>query len=199
MRRLLTRTALNQRRKFMTARKISLLLTVTLLVAITATVMRAQSSEGGANAERPATPPAAQGGILDVIEQTRQAQAQRLEGTWRVQLTTVNCQTGAAAPATGKSLNTFARGGVMVAAPALPGPPLLGVWKHVEGQRFTNTVEGFRLNPDGTYAGMVKIKADLKLEEGFNEFTAADVFEFFDADGNSVGKGCLTRRGRRIE
>lgn len=183
----------------MTTRKISLLLIATLLVAITAAVMRAQSSEGRPEAERQATQPAAQGGIIDVIEQIKQAQAQRLEGTWRVQLTPVNCQTGAAAPATSQSLNTFARGGSMVAAPALPGPPLLGVWKHVEGQRFTNTVEGFRLNPDGTYAGMVKIKADLKLEEGFNEFTATDVFEFFNANGNSVGKGCLTRRGRRIE
>ena len=87
----------------------------------------------------------------------------------------------------------------MVAAPPLPGPPLLGVWKHVEGPNFTNTVEGFRLKPDGTYAGMVKIKADLKLGESFNEFTAMDVFEFFDANGNSVGKGCLTRVGRRLE
>jgi hypothetical protein len=185
----------------MTARKIYLLLIASLLVAITATVMNAQSSEGSADAERRVTQPAAQGGIPDPVEQMGQPPEQRLEGTWRVQLTTVNCQTGGgvAAPATGKSLNTFARGGSMVAAPALPGPALLGVWKHVEGRRFTNTVEGFRLNPDGTYGGMVKIKADLILEEGFNEFTATDVFEFFDANGNSVGKGCLTRKGQRIE
>ena len=172
----------------MTARKISLLLIATVLVAITATVMRAQSIQH-----------AAQSGIPDGVEQVGQPPEQRLEGTWRVQLTPVNCQTGAASPATGRSINTFARGGSLVAAPALPGPPLLGVWKHVEGRRFTNTVEGFRLNPDGTYAGMVKIKADLILEEGFNEFTATDVFEFFDANGNSVGKGCLIRKGQRIE
>ena len=107
----------------MTTRKITLLLIATVLLASTATVMRAQSIQH-----------AAQSGIPDGVEHMSQPPEQRLEGTWRVQLTPVNCQTGAASPATGRSINTFARGGSLVAAPALPGPPLLGVWKHVEGR-----------------------------------------------------------------
>ncbi len=57
----------------------------------------------------------------------------RLEGTWRVQVTPINCQTGAPLPSF-SALVSYARGGTLTevvnAAAFLPGQvtPGLGVW-----------------------------------------------------------------------
>jgi hypothetical protein len=66
----------------------------------------------------------------------------RIEGTWRVQLTFRDCQTGAAGP-TVPALNTFLDGGSMIATPSA-SPALVrtghGVWRHAGGRNFMNTL-----------------------------------------------------------
>lgn len=127
--------------------------------------------------------------------------ASRIEGTWRVQLTLRNCQTGAEI-ATVPALNTFVAGGCMIGTPS-QNPALLraghGVWEHSSGESFTNTVIFFRYSPDGTFAGTQKVTRHIELAPGFDEFTSTDSFELADPNGNVVGTGCATGRGQRLE
>ena len=125
----------------------------------------------------------------------------RIEGTWRVETTVRNCQTGAAirsAPV----LHTFLAGGSMLSDPAV-SPALLstghGVWEHVGGRTFTNTIVLFRFNPDGSYAGTARVTRNIELGDNSDELTATDTTEAIDLSGNVVGTGCATGIGRRLE
>jgi hypothetical protein len=172
----------------MTTRKTTLSLIAALLVAITPTVMRAQSIQ-----------PAVQDGTRDAVKPLRQPPEQRLEGTWLLEVTRRNCQTGAAESATVQSLNAYARGGSMVVVPGIPGPTILGAWEHTGGRTFTRTMMGFRFNPDGTSGGLVRVKGIIEVSESSNQFTVTDTFEFLDANGNLITKGCVVGTGRRLE
>ena len=125
----------------------------------------------------------------------------RLEGTWRVESTIVDCQTGAAI-ATAPILNTFLAGGAMLSQPSA-NPAVLspghGVWKHVGGHRFENTVVLFQFNPaNGQFAATVTIQRDIQLEWNFDEFTSTDAVEATDPSGTVIGRRCATAVGRRL-
>ncbi len=138
------------------------------------------------------------------------ALGRRIEGTWRVQITLLNCQTGAVlTDAMGNplppqpALNTFLAGGSMLSDPAVP-PVVLrtghGVWKHMGGRRFSNKVVFFLFNPvNGNYDGTVTINGDIDLEENSEEFTANDTAEAVDPSGNVIEVRCAIRVGERLE
>jgi hypothetical protein len=126
----------------------------------------------------------------------------RIEGTWRVQLTFRDCQTGAAGP-TVPTLNTFLEGGSMIATPSA-SPALVrtghGVWKHAGGRNFINTIVFFGYNPTtGAFAGTQKVTRNLELEEGSDEFASTDSFEMTDPSGTVISSGCATATARRLE
>ena len=140
-----------------------------------------------------------QQGLVPDHEQLRGAA--RLVGTWRVDSTIVDCQTGAAI-ATTPILNTFLAGGAMLSQPSA-NPAVLspghGVWKHVGGHRFENTVVLFQFNPaNGQFAATVTIQRDIQLEWNFDEFTSTDSAEAADPNGNVIGRRCATTVGRRL-
>lgn len=66
----------------MTAKRIVLALMITGVLAISATLLSAQSSEGASGAEQVVDRAASQGELFDIFDRWREAQAQRLEGTW---------------------------------------------------------------------------------------------------------------------
>ena len=125
----------------------------------------------------------------------------RIEGTWLVELTLRNCQTGAAI-ATGTALNTFLAGGSMISAPGV-SPALIGtghgVWEHVGGRNFSNTAVVFQFNPDGSLAATVTVRRNIELAEGSDEFTSTDTSEAVAPNGNIIGTRCATTVGRRLE
>lgn len=135
-----------------------------------------------------------------------------IEGTWRVDITLLDCQTGSPLtdPVTGQplphqpALNTFLPGGSMLSDPAVP-PGVLrtghGVWQHVGGQRFANKVILFLFNPiNGAYEGTVTITRDIQLNASSDQFTANDVAEVSDPAGNPLpGSRCAFAVGQRIE
>ncbi len=90
----------------------------------------------------------------------------------------------------------------MLSEPAV-NPALLrtghGVWKHVGGQSFTNTIVLFRFNPDGTYAGAVTITRQIELGENSDELTSTDTAVAADPNGNIIGTRCATAVGQRLE
>jgi hypothetical protein len=130
------------------------------------------------------------------------ANGRRIEGNWLVEVTDRNCQTGAVI-ATLPALHTFMAGGSMLSDPAV-NPAILrtghGVWEHVGGQNFTNTIVLFRFNPaNGAYEGTVTIRRNIELGENSDEMTSTDTAEAADPNGNVVGTRCATTIARRIE
>jgi len=94
----------------MIAKRIFLASTFAAIVAISATVAQAQSTDK----EQSANPPAAQGGgILDVLEQIKQAQARQLEGSWVITVTPA-VPPGASQPQSFRAYATVARGGAYI-------------------------------------------------------------------------------------
>ena len=76
----------------------------------------------------------------------------------------------------------------------------LGVWKHIGGRSFTNTLLLFVYNPTtGAFSGTQKVTGNIELEEGSDEFTSTDSFETIDQNGIVTASGCVTGRGQRLE
>jgi hypothetical protein len=126
----------------------------------------------------------------------------RIEGTWRLEVTDRDCQTGVAI-FTGPALHTYLAGGSMLSDPAV-SPAILrtghGVWEHAGGLGFTNTIVLFRFNlVNGAYAGTVTIRRNIELSENSDEFTSTDTAEAADPNGNVTGTRCATTVGRRLE
>ena len=126
----------------------------------------------------------------------------RIEGTWRVQVTPRNCDTGAQGPSfPGK--NTFLAGGSMIATGSTTSPFLLstghGVWEHTGGRTFVNTVEFFVYTQDHTFVGIQKVTRNIELGESNDEFTSTDSFEVIAPNGSVIGRGCATGTGQRVE
>jgi hypothetical protein len=94
-----------KKQKFVTARKILFALTLAGMIAIPTATLCAQSSDEPTTAQT-----AAQGGILDVLERIKQAQAQRLEGSWMITVTPA-VPPGVPQPPSFRAYGTFARGG----------------------------------------------------------------------------------------
>src|SRR5215207_2605703 len=82
--------------------------------------------------------------------------ARRLEGVWNLQVTRVNCQTGAVI-ANFPAMHMYMRGGTMEDfgtqnSPTLRGPGY-GTWTYDSRDRYELTFQFFRFNADGTLAG----------------------------------------------
>jgi hypothetical protein len=146
------------------------------------------------------------GQTVQTSDETRSAQwfsGWAIVGTWTVQITLVNCQTGEEIPgATFPGLNTFLAEGSMLSNPA-SNPALLrtghGVWAHAGGRRFANTVVLFRFNPDGTYAGTQTVRRNITVSRNSEEFIAHDTVTTADPSGTVVGSGCGIGRARRLQ
>jgi len=93
----------------MMTKRIFLALTFTAIVAVSATVAQAQSTD----TDQSATQHASGGGILDVLDRIKQAQAQQLEGSWVVTVTPV-VPPGVPQPPSFRAYSTFARGGAFI-------------------------------------------------------------------------------------
>jgi hypothetical protein len=126
-----------------------------------------------------------------------------IEGTWTLQITFADCQTGAEIPnATIPGLNTFLAGGSVLSDPAA-NPALLrtghGVWQHLDGRQFTNTLVLFRFNPNGSYAGTQTVRRNIEVSHHADEFFTRDTATSADPNGNVVDIRCAIGRGRRLE
>jgi hypothetical protein len=140
-------------------------------------------------------------GAAQIPVHGQNGKSRRIEGTWRVQSTLRNCQTGAAI-VTSPVLNTFMVGGSMI-SDATVSPALLGtghgVWEYAGGRTFTNILVLFRFNPDGSYAGTATVTRNIELGDSSDEFTSTDTAEAADPNGNIVETRCATTIGRRLE
>ena len=136
----------------------------------------------------------------------RQSDSNDLEGTWQVQVSLHDCQSGAAIGAPFYSLLTFANGGTLVETtansmffPAIRGPGH-GVWSRGahRGQYRAASLAFVTLN--GALVKTQKISQTIVMEPGGDDFTTprADI-AFYDPTGNLVATGCATAIGTRFD
>jgi hypothetical protein len=87
---------------------------------------------------------------LGAQEDRWDSQGRGLEGTWRVQVSVKDCQTGVV-QRTFPALFAFAKGGTLTEATAGQSPALFtpgfGVWRHAAGRAYTAAFETFVLTP----------------------------------------------------
>jgi hypothetical protein len=137
---------------------------------------------------------------LDMTEQS-QAIRGKLVGTWRVQVTIRNCQTGAEI-VTFPSLVTFAQGGTLVETTTGGNPALRGdgqgFWQNAGGQEYDAVFEAFLFNTAGVWTGRQKVTQTITIGADMDQLTAIAASEFFDTNGNPTAAGCSTAVGQRM-
>ncbi len=172
---------------------ISMLIAMTLAGTISVPILYAQSGD-----EPTTTQTATQGGILGVLEQMRQTQAQQLEGSW---IATVfpTVPPGAPQPSTSGYLS-FARGGGLISYSRFLqfGSPQLGVWEHRGGNNFAFTFKQDIFDGMGNFVRVLTARGRLTLT-GKDDLTASFSAESRDANGNVIGSGCGTLRATRLK
>ena len=131
-----------------------------------------------------------------------ESQAGRIEGTWRVQLTVRNCQTGEPLRSF-PTLFIFGQGGTLsITTAGLPpalSTPGVGVWGHTNGNTYSAVSEAFVFSPAGTWIQTHRLTRAIELSSDANEFTDTVTLEIFDTNRNLIATGCGTSAGRRFE
>ena len=125
-----------------------------------------------------------------------------LEGTWRVQLTVSDCQTGQVLR-TFPTLFAFAKGGTVTFTTAgqLPSlaTPGLGTWHHMDDHTYSAVSEVFIFSPAGAWIQTHRLTRIIEIAEDGNEFTDTVALEIFDPNGNLIAMGCATSVASRFQ
>jgi hypothetical protein len=179
----------------MIARRIYLAFTFAVMFIVSTAVARAQSGEP----EQPAAQSASQGGgLLDVLEQIKQAQAQQFEGSWAVTVTPV-VPPGAPQPPSFRAYGTVSRGGAFFGSDRTrPFSKQHGAWTHLLGNDFAYTINEDLFDALGNFAGTLTVRVKLTIT-GNDTFVGIANGEQRDAAGNLVFNRCTTVRGERIK
>jgi hypothetical protein len=131
-----------------------------------------------------------------------ESQARKLEGTWRVQVTIRDCQSGAALR-TFPALLTFAQGGTLTETTA-GFPPALrtpghGFWLQTGDHTYSAVSEAFLFNPIGGWTGTQRLTQAIEIGDDPDEITSTATNEIFDTNGNLLVTGCSTAVASRFE
>ena len=144
------------------------------------------------------------GSGLTAKAQSESAEAHNgLQGTWRLQVTVRNCQTGDPLRPTFPALITFAKGGTLTLTTAGQIPALftpgLGVWRHSEGNTYSAVSETFVFSPAGAWIQTHRLTRAIEVSIDGDAFTDTVALEIFDPNGNVIVTGCATSVASRLE
>lgn len=178
----------------MTAKKIALFLSITLLVALSTGFLSAQSL----TTEQDAAQAESFRGGCDWRCQLREQQAQQLEGSWDVTVTPF-VPPGVPQPPSFIAHATFARGGAAFGSDRTrPTSKQHGAWAHIRGNQFAWTATEDLFDPMGNFSGTIKVRVKVTLTNK-DEFVGVSNGEQRDANGNLIFNRCGTVRGARIK
>jgi len=125
-----------------------------------------------------------------------------LEGTWRLQVTVRDCQTGQALR-TFPAMFTFAKGGTLSVTTAGQLPSLsttgLGVWRHTDGHTYSAVSEAFVFSSAGAWTQTHRLTRVIEIANDAQEFTDTVALQIFDTNGNLIVTGCATSVASRFE
>ena len=126
----------------------------------------------------------------------------RLEGTWDVQVTIRNCQTGAEIR-TFASLTEFMFGGTLIdstsGTPQAQRSPGHGVWSHVNGDTYRFSFKSFNFDPAGNFTGWTRISHEAVLDSNGSEYSSAGTSEIYAPNGTLLFTGCSTTTATRFQ
>jgi hypothetical protein len=126
----------------------------------------------------------------------------RLEGTWDVQVTPRNCQSGEAIR-TFASTTTFMSGGTLLDStsgrPQALKTPGHGVWNHIVGDIYRFSFKSFTFDSAGNFTGWQIVRHEASLDPRAAGFESAGTSEVYNANGNLISTGCSTASGTRFE
>jgi hypothetical protein len=141
-------------------------------------------------------------------QRSRDPKKPTLAGTWRVEVTPIDCDTREPTGEPGPALHSYVPGGVvLVAATPIvePAPGAFvssgqGIWEQTGERRFRVFFIIFRFNPDGTLAGSLEVtNMDTKLGKDADTFTVPiSRVNILDVDGKVIATECSTVIGRRL-
>ncbi len=149
-------------------------------------------------------------GIIMVLGSGLPARAQseearfssRLAGTWRLQITVQDCETGAALR-TFPALAAFSKAGTLTLTTAGQLPSLsttgLGVWQHTNGHAYSAVAEVFIFSPDGVWIQTHRLTRAIEIGNSGDEFTETIDLEILDTNGNLIAPGCATSVATRFK
>jgi hypothetical protein len=162
-------------------------LALLLAVAISGAIFLTVGTVANANAER---------------QESSESGARKLEGTWRVQVTLHDCQTGSTLR-TFPALLTFAEGGTLTetttAFPPAARTPGHGFWRHTGRRTYKAVSEAFLFNPAGTWTGTQRLTQAIEIGNNPDELTSNASVEILDINGNLLVTGCATAVAHRFE
>jgi hypothetical protein len=182
-----------KKQKLITTRKIIFALILAGMIAIPTATLRAQTID-----EQTTDQTAAQGRILDVLERIKQAQAQRLEGSWVVTVTPA-VPPGVPQPPSFRAYGTFARGGALIGTDTRRLFNIQhGAWEHLGGREFGFTFIEELVDVMGNFAGTAKVRVKLTVTDK-DEFVGVSNLEERNAAGVVTAIRCGTVRGARIK
>ncbi|HUE84178.1 MAG TPA: hypothetical protein VMM84_18905 [Pyrinomonadaceae bacterium] len=126
----------------------------------------------------------------------------RLAGTWDVQVTIRDCQTGGPIR-TFASIGTFMTGGTALDStsgiPQAMKTPGHGVWKHLTGNTYVFSFKSFSFDAAGNFTGWTKITHEATLNSKATEYTSEGIAEVFAPNGVLIFTGCSTTTATRFE
>jgi hypothetical protein len=133
---------------------------------------------------------------------TQRKTARLLEGSWNIQVTRRDCQTGAAL-ASFPTMSTFMRGGTMqdygiAMAPTGRGTGH-GVWSYVSGRGYNSAFQFFLFGADGISTGRQIIRRQIELSKFGSGYTAVGAVQVLNTSGIVVANICTTETGTRFE
>ena len=143
------------------------------------------------------------GSGLTARAQSEDARANNgLEGTWHLQLSVRDCQTGTVLRSF-PALAAFSKGGTLAVTTAGQLPSLsttgLGVWRHTQGHSYSAVSESFVFSPAGAWIQTHRLTRAIEMGNGGDTFTDTVALEIFDPNGNLLVQGCATSVASRFK
>jgi hypothetical protein len=122
-----------------------------------------------------------------------------IQGVWNVNVTVVDCVTGAVIRNV-RSIQGFSHDGSFTetANSSLRGSSV-GTWNHDGGKSYTATYWFFRYTTTGTFASFAYAPLNsITLADDGNHFAASGTVQDFDANNNLTSTSCVTQVANRL-
>lgn len=146
--------------------------------------------------------------MLAVFVQVRvRAQGQNqgeptLVGSWNLQVTLRDCQSGTPFVSFPAMMTYNLGGTTQQTAPPAPGAVFLpghGVWSHETGGGYSGAFQFFSINPDGSVATKTIVRSAIRLGRDGNSYASTETSETLNANGDLMFRGCSTSTATRFE